>query len=83
MGGKERRDPWESVGTSGKDPLTSEEASGNEVDEWQERLRAAVAETLRKRAAMAAIRREHATRRSYGLLKRHARKLNRPTNREN
>jgi len=49
-----------------------------ELQEWQERLRAAVAETLRKRAARAAYRAERATARAYGLQARHHAKLNRP-----
>lgn len=44
-------------------------------DEWQERLRDAVAETLRRRAAKAALRAERATARAYGLRARHAAKL--------
>lgn len=31
MGGKERRNPWERVGTSGKDAPTSADRSGNDV----------------------------------------------------
>lgn len=49
-----------------------------EERDWQERLRAAVAETLRVRAAKAALRRHHAQARAYGLQQRHTRKLGRP-----
>lgn len=43
--------------------------------DWQQRLRAAVAATLRQRAACAAERRELAARRRAGLDRRHATKL--------
>lgn len=53
-------------------------------EEWQERLRAAVEETLRRRAAKNALRAQHAEARAYGLRQRHARKLarNRHNNQE-
>lgn len=44
-------------------------------EEWQERLRAAVEETLRRRAAKKAERLEFQTRRNHGLVQRHAAKL--------
>jgi hypothetical protein len=47
-----------------------------ELAEWQQRLRAAVEQTLRRRAAKAAIRRELDERRQAGLRERHAHKLN-------
>lgn len=46
-------------------------------DEWQERLRDAVAETLRKRARRRADRQAFAERRNHGLAARHAAKLRR------
>jgi hypothetical protein len=46
--------------------------------EWQQRLRAAVEQTLRRRADRAAIRRELNHLRQHGLPARHAQKLNRP-----
>jgi hypothetical protein len=49
-----------------------------ESQEWQERLRRAVEQTLRRRAARAEIRRELAHLRQHGLQARHANKLNRP-----
>lgn len=48
-----------------------------EEREWQERLRTAVAETLRLRAARVAQRAEFAQRRRHGLVQRHAQKLRR------
>jgi hypothetical protein len=85
MGGKERRDPRESVGISGKDHLTRENDGGNAVEamteqeeqEWQERLRAAVDQTLALRARKAALRAEFAERRKHGLTARHHNKLRR------
>jgi hypothetical protein len=47
--------------------------------EWEERLRAAIAETLALRARKAAMRAEFAERRRYGLGQRHAQKLARNT----
>jgi hypothetical protein len=44
-------------------------------DEWEERLREAVAETLRKRARRKAERQELAQRRQHGLASRHNAKL--------
>jgi hypothetical protein len=44
--------------------------------EWEQRLRASVEETLRRRTARAQQRQDHAERRRYGLAQRHARKLN-------
>lgn len=84
MGGKERRGPRERVGMSGKDPVTSTDSGGNDVgetiavptdQEWQERLRRAVEETLRRRAAKVRQRQGHAQARAYGLQQRHAAKL--------
>lgn len=45
--------------------------------DWEARLRAAVEETLRKRAQRRAERLEFQTRRAYGLQQRHAAKLQR------
>lgn len=44
--------------------------------EWQERLRAAVADTIRRRAARRQQHQDFAAARAYGLQQRHARKLN-------
>lgn len=46
-----------------------------EEQEWQERLTAAVKETLRKRAERAELRRQLTRRRAYGLAQRQAEKL--------
>lgn len=51
--------------------MTDEEAA-----EWQERLRAAVAATLRARAAKREERADHLRRRRYGKAALHAIKLN-------
>jgi hypothetical protein len=47
----------------------------SEEQEWQERLQAAVGETLRKRAAKRAERQQFAADRDAGLVQRHAQKL--------
>lgn len=52
--------------------MTEEEAQG-----WRERLEAAVAETVRRRAARASLRRDLDARRQAGLVARHQTKLNR------
>ena len=44
-------------------------------EEWQERLRSAVAETLRRRAARAAVRSDLDAARQAGLAARHRQKL--------
>lgn len=46
-------------------------------EEWQQRLARAVEETLRRKAARRAERTEFKTRRDFGLVQRHAQKLNR------
>ncbi|MET8150240.1 hypothetical protein ACIBSW_13115 [Actinoplanes sp. NPDC049668] len=50
--------------------------------DWEARLRAAVEETLRKRAQRRDERAEFKRRRDYGLQQRHAAKLARQQNRE-
>lgn len=45
--------------------------------EWEERLQAAVAETVRRRLARRKLREQLDAARAYGLTQRHARKLNR------
>lgn len=61
---------------SGKYRSTRENKGGNEVVmepiDWDERLRAAVEATLRKRAAKRAERAEFKRRRDYGLVQRYA-----------
>jgi hypothetical protein len=47
----------------------------SEPIDWDARIRAAVAETLRKRARRRAERQELDTRRQAGLIRRHAAKL--------
>ncbi len=76
---QERSTPGCSSGAA-KEHLRSKEHSvtEQEIEQWRERLRTAVAETLRVRAAKAALRRHHAQARAYGLQQRHARKLGRP-----
>jgi hypothetical protein len=44
---------------------------------WEERLRLAAGETLRRRAARAAARREFARRRAHGMVDRQAQRLSR------
>ena len=48
-----------------------------ERDEWEQRLRAAVAETLRRREARKQLRAQAAIARAHGLKARHQAKLNR------
>lgn len=64
---------------SGKDALTSENGSGNDVGtplviDWEQRLRDAVEETLRAKAKRKAERAEFKRRRDWGLTQRYARK---------
>ncbi|WP_435589789.1 hypothetical protein [Micromonospora aurantiaca (nom. illeg.)] len=49
----------------------------DEQTEWQERLRKAVEDTIRRRQEQARIRADHQRRRAHGLRQRHRRKLNR------
>jgi hypothetical protein len=62
----------------GKAPTVTE----TEEQEWRERLRAAVAEVLARRATRAAIRRQLDERRQAGLAVRHREKLKRATEKE-
>lgn len=45
------------------------------IDDWPERFRAQTAEALCRRAARAALRREHARRRAHGMIDRNAGRL--------
>ena len=70
--------PPQERSTHDRSPGVAEEhPRSKEQDEWQERLRAAVAETLALRARKAAMRAEFAERRKHGLIARHNAKLRR------
>lgn len=63
------RTQWDAADAEGEDMTEFEPI------DWEARLRAAVEETLRKRAKRRAERLEFQTRRNYGLQARHAAKL--------
>lgn len=80
MGGKERRNPWERVGMSGKQAMSSTDSSGNDAGiqgpfPWEKRLESAMAAYVKKRTKRNKERAEMAERRAYGLMQRHAAKL--------